>query len=213
MTLKEEWDMTYNEYVQYLLDKYGVALDDYFCTKECRSKNRNVSRTMEGLECHHIDEDKYIHLSTKEFARNHWESQKAERLVYADLIEHLLLHIKITRENCVEVNPNADPNSERANFGFDSGCLYLIGVINTMFQFKPEIAWKADLFEKIEPRFDDYIEILSMLHIYYNVPFEILFTGDVNSKYPCRPQKVIDAVMRRMNSSPKCHFIRSENNG
>ena len=198
MTLQEEWDMTYDEYVQYLLDKYGGALDNYFRTKECRSKNPNISRTMEGLECHHIDENKYIHLSTPEFARQHWESQKYDRLVYADKIEHLLLHIKITLENCPQYNPNADPDTERADCGFDSGCTCIIGTINQWFEFPPEIDWKADMFNKIKDRFDDYCTILALLKINYDVPDEILYCWGAAildpRKKPYHPYKVIDAV-------------------
>lgn len=208
MTLQEEWDMTYDQYVAYLLEKYGGSAVNYYLYPNCKSKNPQVSRTAEGLQCHHIDEDKYIHLSTPQFARNHWESQLADRLVYADMIEHLLLHIKITLENCTEYNPEADPDTERANWGFESGCSYLIGTTNMLYQFPPTINWQISMYEKILPRFDDYIDILCRLKAFYGVPDEIIFTGNPNSAIQTRPTKIVEAVSKALNSQTKWHFIQ-----
>ena len=63
--------MTYSELVEYLLKKYGPAKYDYFCTESCKSKNSKVSRTSEGLYCHHIDEDKAIMLSNDKLVEFH----------------------------------------------------------------------------------------------------------------------------------------------
>ena len=57
--IKEEIEMTYDEYVKYLINKYGAAEYDYFCNENCKSKNKKNSRTAEGLFCHHIDENKW----------------------------------------------------------------------------------------------------------------------------------------------------------
>ena len=82
--------MTYGELVDYLLKKYGPVECDYFRTEACKSKNPKVSRTNEGLYCHHIDEDKAIMLCNDKFAVNNpFEYQKAERLVYCNALEHL----------------------------------------------------------------------------------------------------------------------------
>ena len=61
--LYKEIAMSYNEMVQYLLSKYGKADGDYFCTEECRSRNKKIGRAREGLVCHHIAEDKGGNLS------------------------------------------------------------------------------------------------------------------------------------------------------
>ena len=55
---KDELKMTYGELQSYLIQKYGGAKCDYFVNPECKSKNKKVSRTSEGLYCHHMDEDK-----------------------------------------------------------------------------------------------------------------------------------------------------------
>lgn len=50
-------EMNYDEFVSYLLKKYGPAKYDYFTNATCKTKSKRISRTKEGLFCHHIDED------------------------------------------------------------------------------------------------------------------------------------------------------------
>ena len=99
--------LSYKELVDSLLIRYGTCKYDYFTGKDCSNKNQLVSRAKEGLYCHHIDEDKAIELSNPERARkNPFRYQKADRLVYCNLLEHLLLHIKIVEEpRHVDANP------------------------------------------------------------------------------------------------------------
>lgn len=148
MTLDEVWNMTYDEYVQYLLNKYGAAQCNYF-TPDWK-KNPNRSRTSEGLECHHIDEDKYPLLSNEMIARQcPYEFQKADRLVYADRIEHLLLHVKLCREGL--------------GVGWDCGVKTLIQATNEMYQTPPTSGWQLNVYNKIKDHFDVYIEILDRI--------------------------------------------------
>lgn len=104
-------DLSYQEYVAKLLAKYGPAEYDYFNQStyddfkhgltKTPGKNNNVSRTAEGLYCHHIDEDKQILISRNEAILHFdipYQYQLANRLVYCNLIEHALLHIKIAVE-------------------------------------------------------------------------------------------------------------------
>ncbi|WP_234013784.1 hypothetical protein [Mesoplasma florum] len=89
-------ELNYDECVDFLLKKYGFVPGDYFLDLECTKKNTKITRGKEGLYIHHIDEDKAILLSTPAWARkNSFEYQKAHRLVYCNLLEHLVLHIKI----------------------------------------------------------------------------------------------------------------------
>lgn len=152
MTLNEVWDMSYEEYVQYLLKKYGPAIYDYFYINRNGnlSKNNKVTRSKEGLECHHIDEDKYILLSTPHMAASYpIELQKADRLIYADRIEHLLLHIKIARLGTAGT--------------YGCGTAFLIGSINKIFQNPPQSGWEVNMYNKIVDYYDVYIEILYRL--------------------------------------------------
>ena len=54
---EQEMEMNYDEFVSYLLKKYGPAKYDYFTNATCKTKSKRISRTKEGLFCHHIDED------------------------------------------------------------------------------------------------------------------------------------------------------------
>lgn len=88
----------YQDIVSALLKKYGSAKHNYFKDTACKIKNPLVTRTNEGLFCHHIDEDKAIMLCNDKFAVNNpFEYQKADRLVYCNLLEHLLLHVKLLK--------------------------------------------------------------------------------------------------------------------
>lgn len=100
----------YDEVVDFLLQKYGSAQDDYFREKsykrfmnnEIKNITRgNFSRTSEGLYCHHIDENRMIKISDQNVIKEYkipFEYQKKERLVYCDLIEHSILHALIAKE-------------------------------------------------------------------------------------------------------------------
>lgn len=88
----------YSTYCNHLLEKYGAVGGDYF--KSTFSQNRTIKRADEGLYIHHIDENKVANLSNYEVAKvNSFDYQKADRLVYADLFEHILLHILIGEQN------------------------------------------------------------------------------------------------------------------
>lgn len=154
--IKKELAMNYNELVEYLLNKYGPAKYDYFCNESCKSKNSKTSRTNEGLFCHHIDEDKAIMLSNDKFATiNPWEYQKAERLVYCNVLEHLILHIKI-----VEEPKNIDANEMEIQ-GIGGAICFLCPQINDFYngyQFKK--AYLINIYSVVDNNFDDYIEIL-----------------------------------------------------
>lgn len=96
---KQISEMSYDTLVDLLLKKYGKAEYDYFSTEECKSKNRKVVRSSEGLICHHIDEDKAIMLSNDQIAQMYsFEYQKADRLVYCNILEHMVLHLRIMDE-------------------------------------------------------------------------------------------------------------------
>ncbi|GAB2022191.1 hypothetical protein RyT2_12650 [Pseudolactococcus yaeyamensis] len=102
---------TYDDAVNFLLEKYGPATSDYFSEKsynrfksgEIKSISKGkITRTSEGLYCHHIDEDKIIMISNPAFIKAldiPYDYQKKNRLVYCDLIEHGILHVLIATEN------------------------------------------------------------------------------------------------------------------
>jgi hypothetical protein len=141
--------MSYEDYVQHLLNKYGPAKYDYFCTPECKSKSSKISRSKEGLFCHHIAENKEILLSTPEVARSHtFEYQKAHNLVYADYMEHLLLHIKIVEEDVLGIGVGL------------GGVIMISSAMNDYYRHGLSDGWRKYATDKIENRYNDYIEVM-----------------------------------------------------
>lgn len=104
----------YEEAVDWLLQKYAPAQDDYFressyqrfMNGEIKNITRGkASRTNEGLYCHHIDEIEWLKISDQNFVKEYkipFENQRKNRLVYCDLIEHAILHVLIIKETSFE---------------------------------------------------------------------------------------------------------------
>lgn len=92
------FNMTYDEYVNFLLLKYGKVPEDYFLNEDYSNANPNISRSREALIIHHIDEDKIPGLSYVRQNRRRYipfDYQRADRLVYCHFVEHTILHMKI----------------------------------------------------------------------------------------------------------------------
>lgn len=150
--------MSYQDIVSALLKKYGSAKHNYFKDTACKAKNPLVTRTNEGLFCHHIDEDKAIMLCNDKFAvNNSFEYQKADRLVYCNLLEHLLLHVKIAE------NPSPDANENELP-GIGGAINFICKDLNDIYsgkEFSDE--WRKNIADKVNDNFDDYIIILRYL--------------------------------------------------
>ncbi|WP_211316765.1 hypothetical protein [Oceanobacillus arenosus] len=149
-SFKEYLDLlskTYEEAVDFLLQKYGPAHDDYFREKSYQRfmngeiKNiakGKISRTNEGLYCHHIDEIKWLKVSDKDFVKRFnipFECQRKDRLVYCDLVEHSILHVLITKETSFE-------------FGYPGYELYLKPIIEDWYLNKaiPKTEWMKNCY-------------------------------------------------------------------
>ena len=118
MTKKDEYlvllSKTYNEAVECLLKKYGAAEDDYYREKsyerflkgEIKSITKGkFSRSMEGLECHHILENKFLNMTNSSFIRDQnipFKYHQKEYLVFCDVVEHAILHTLIAKETSLE---------------------------------------------------------------------------------------------------------------
>ena len=159
---------SYRSLVNHLLKKYGAASCDYFVNENCKTVNPNISRSKEGLQCHHIDEDKAIMLSSPQYAiKNPFKYQKADRLVYCNILEHLILHVLIVRE----------PTKKSANFGELVG---VGGAVNNLiprindyyngYEFKKEYSIKQN--EVLVDNFDGYVQILQeLLSLVFEKPY------------------------------------------
>lgn len=161
----EELQMTYEELQHYLIQKYGGAVCDYFATPECKSKSKKISRTGEGLYCHHMDEDKGGNLGNAAQAKlQPFEWQKKERLVYCNILEHLILHMKIAvlRQKEMLKEP-----SDVTDFFTTGGIFMLCEEINDLFvNDGTSILWKKRCFEEIKENYDDYIVLIKALLSY-----------------------------------------------
>ncbi len=157
--IKDELKMTYGELQYYLIQKYGSAIYDYFITPECKSKNKKVSRTSEGLYCHHMDEDKGGNLGNPPQAKMQpFEWQKRERLVYCNILEHLILHMKIAilRQKKILETP-----IEITDFFTTGGIFMICHEINDMFRNDGiKATWKKRCFEEIKENYEDYILLM-----------------------------------------------------
>ena len=188
--------MSYDEIVKHLLKKYGAAKHDYFTDRECTIKNKLVSRTAEGLFCHHIDEDKAIMLSNDEYAaRNPFEYQKKNRLVYCNLLEHLLLHVKIAEE---PRNPDANENELP---GIGGAINYLCKQLNDIYAGKePTEEWRKTVAAKVQDHFDDYIRILR--HLWSVIEQNPLYKTIITKQMLCTgwDGKTVDRVLEAFES-------------
>lgn len=161
--VSKELGLSYDELVKYLLDKYGPAKSDYFINEKCRSVSKAISRSSEGLFCHHIDEDKAIMLSDKDYAINNpFEYQKASRLVYCNILEHLILHIKI-----MEMPRNKDANALELP-GVGGVRHHICPKINDYYNgYEFKAPYLKNAMEIIKDNYDDYINVLK--HLLYVV--------------------------------------------
>lgn len=102
--------LSYSDAVKQLKDVNGECKDDYYHEESfnnyinCEnSKPVKGGHIPKGWQMHHIDEDKVSNLSSlnkikKDSEAQKFEHQKKERLVYCDLLEHIILHALIAEE-------------------------------------------------------------------------------------------------------------------
>lgn len=186
--------MPYNEIVKLLLKKYGTAKHNYFTDRECTIKNKLVSRSAEGLFCHHIDEDKAIMLCNDKYAaQNPFEYQKASRLVYCNLLEHLLLHVKIAEE---PRNPDANENELP---GIGGAINFICKQLNDIYDGKePADEWRKKVAVLVKDSFDDYIRILR--HLWSVIERNPLYKAAITKQMLCTgwDGKVVNRVLEAM---------------
>lgn len=131
--------LDYQSLVSLLLQTYGPVPYDYFATEECKSKRPKNSRTKDGLVIHHIDEDKHILLGEPAIARKlPFDYQRSDRLVYCNMVEHLLLHIKIAEER----------QDKHSGVGI-GGCKLVYEQINAWIVNGRPNGWRGNLYDAI----------------------------------------------------------------
>lgn len=154
---KEILNLLYKSYIEccdYLKKKYGKVNGNYFLTESFKSVNSKIKRTKEGLYIHHLDEDKAIMLSNKEYAiKNTYKYQLHDRLVYCNLLEHLILHIKIME------HPHKNKNINE-NVGIGGVVNFIVPELNDIYSGAIYTGWRKPSVELIRNLEDTYIQIL-----------------------------------------------------
>jgi hypothetical protein len=149
-------DMNYNEYCDYLQNKYGIGRSDYM-TKTFQKK-RDVTRTTEGLYVHHKQEDRVAELGNTVVAKN-WpfEWQQKENLVYCDLLEHLWLHVLI----CKYPSPEKTPDEI---VGIGGILWFIVPELNDLYSgWKTKQTWQLNCHNRVKNDKDVYYEIIKVL--------------------------------------------------
>lgn len=157
--LLDEFSMSYEDLIQYLLKKYGPAKYNYFYTEDCKTKNRKASRTSEGLYCHHIREDIGDNLSQPSFAKGTpFSWHKAENLVYCNALEHLILHIKIT---ILRMDIRRNSSLLALSKPFMPGVYMVASTINDLkMAAGGNQSWQQKCYNEIRNNYVDYLKIL-----------------------------------------------------
>jgi hypothetical protein len=179
----KECDMTYDELIKYLLHKYGTAKYDYFKNDINYKMETYVFRSDEGLYCHHIDEDKGDLLSEAFSAKmSPFRWQRKDRLVYCNLLEHLLLHLKIIilRQKYNNITNALD---FRNNFGsIQNGVKFICEdyVDLLISSYKKNLTRKQQKYlATIDNNYDDFI---SILHAFFHY-MELQIAENTNKSF------------------------------
>lgn len=159
LTLEEK--MSYSDQVDYLIRKYGRARYDYFLDDVSWIKSQYISRTKDGLFCHHIDEYDIPTLSDPKIAREHsFLHQKADHLVYCNYLEHLMLHMKIGYDRYLKNHDELNDSSLFAEF-LTHGVIMITHEVNTLIADDgSESLWQERCFDAIRKYLTDYPQIL-----------------------------------------------------
>lgn len=142
--------MSYQQAVDTLKEKYGGAKEDYFTEDSYTSfilgerktlvKGKSISRTREGLYCHHVMENQGLNLANKTYLQHFgypFDWQRKENLVYCDAVEHMILHAIITKET-------------HGSFGYPGYTVFLQPEVLEWYYsgVKPKPTWQVNCYNK-----------------------------------------------------------------
>ena len=174
LDLENQINLSYDDQLKYLKEKYGLVTGNYFLNESLRSTNQKAKRGSEGLYIHHDKEwnpeDIYCHnLSTRELAEKYpFEYQTPAYLTYCNMLEHLLLHIKIFKLRREALN----------NLDFIDGVeSFIIPQLNDLYATKRyKKPYLAATKQAIENNYPEYLKLLDMYSKINNVDVEYLLT-------------------------------------
>lgn len=202
MDIQRILKLSYEDYVNELKVKYGPVGGNYFIDTSCQKPNKKIKKGNLGLFIHHIDEDKAILLAEPKHAiLNPFEYQLANRLVYCNLLEHLILHIKIME------NPHKDKNINE-DVGVGGVYVFLIPELNDIYSnCEYKLDWKKKVAENVINNKQEYFECIKLLMTkfkeyplnLYLTSLKALYGGyDINNN-----KKVFDEIINLYNSINK----------
>ena len=155
--LDKQLNMSYEDQLKYLKEKYGYAKENYFLDVNCTRKSNKNGRGKEGLFLHHdkeYDPDNSLvnNLCLPEMARQFdYDYQKVENLTYCNYLEHLMLHIKI----------NLLRHEQLGSFISDGVINFMVPQLNDWYSYTTKLLpWQEIAFKLIEYDYDDYCEML-----------------------------------------------------
>lgn len=164
-------DFTYNQYCNYLKEKYGLVPYKYGSTKNKKP----------GLFIHHIGENEVAALSNIDVRKTtNSKYQEPDMLVYCDYLEHILLHIMIGKETAAV-----------KNLGLDGPQRFIIPAVRNYFNFGiKHPTWNdayydlikddKDVYEKLFADYNTLIEhidtVLDTNIVLYEQMYEMLET-------------------------------------
>ena len=167
-------------------EKYGKISNNYF-----EMTKRNIESRC-GLLCHNIDEDKMIMLTNNAVAKsNGYKYQIPEKLVYCNMLEHLLLHIKIMEDFKID-------GRTKLHWGVGDTtiiCRYINDCYNNPY---PKSLYTLDRFNQIRYNMDDYVETLQhIINISSDVPLFKYFVSKEKLSLGSNG-KIVDKIYKRL---------------
>ena len=141
-------NVTYSQCISMLKEKYGSVNGNYFLTDSCKSPNKKIKRTSDGLVLHHDQEIILEQLSDSAVAVKHpFELQYGENLTYANVIEHLILHYLIYKETNGKLSKR--------------GIAHIIVSINGLYEEAENLkGYRQNWYKQIKDDFSFYISFL-----------------------------------------------------
>lgn len=163
--IKNELNMDLEDLYKYLKNKYGLAKENYFLNESCSCKSKANSRSYEGLFLHHDKEYNPSDINTQNLSKPEiarlfsYDYQKKENLTYCNLLEHLIIHVKI---NLLRARDQGCSSEDYFNDGL---FVYLIPQVNSYYYRRVEMHtkptfYKQAVFAQIKDNWKDYLMII-----------------------------------------------------
>lgn len=170
--LWEEFELDYATLLLYLKQKYGMVAGSYFTNETCKYVDKNLSRANEGIFIHHDKEWNPDHIECRslcapeEALKYSFDYQQPYNLTYCNMLEHLLIHIKIY-----------ELRLQAVGYAFIDGVeQFMIPQINDIYNtyYFSKIKWLQATKDSIQDNYKDYQQLLKYYSSLCRAPVEYL---------------------------------------